>query len=57
MKKQTFVYCYGSVNWYNHLGGQFGNICKNSKICVSFDKGIPLVGIYSKKKSYKYTRI
>jgi hypothetical protein len=37
-----------SVNWYNHLGNQFGIFLRKLGIVVPQDQAIPLLGIYCK---------
>ena len=39
----------GSVNWCSHYKQQYGGSSKNSKIELSYDPAILLLGIYPKK--------
>ena len=38
----------GDVNWYSHYGKQYGSFIK-TKIALSYDPAIPLLGTYTEK--------
>ena len=47
----------GNVNWYSHCGKQYGGFSKKTKIELSYDPGIPLLGTYLKKPKHLFEKI
>ena len=45
-KKETLYTVGGNVNWCSHYGEQYGGSLKKPKIELTFDTGIPFLGIY-----------
>ena len=42
----TFIYCYGSIRWYNHIRKELSNFFKKINMHLPYDLTITLLGIY-----------
>jgi len=49
-KREPLYTVSGNINWYSHYGKQYGEYFKKLKIELSYDPGIPLLGIYPERQ-------
>ena len=42
----TFIYCYGSIRWYNHIRKELSNFFKKINMHLPYDLTMTLLGIY-----------